>query len=215
VEAFLYAAFLGLSFYRQRVAAYAILVAVGLVALSAWAPHGMASTFDFGAFRGLAGFFTGALLARLPARAPGAIVELSVVAIVAAFVSLGRMTILSPLVFALPVYVFAQSQGWVGHLLRGRAAVWLGERSYSIYMVHGVLLGLLFALADRLGLHRSAPILESPSAVRSVVILAGYVLSIIALSAVTYELIEQPGRAIFNRFAGIKPRIGESLAATS
>lgn len=199
VEAALYALFV---MVPRRVPVYVGFVLLGLVALSQWAPHGMASTFDFGIFRGFAGFFTGALISRLPRRDLGLAGELATLTAVAAFVSLGWGTIMSPLVFGAAVYVFAGSRGPVTRMLEARSPVALGEWSYSVYMVHGLVGAALFALARPLGLH-PAPghVLTGPPLV-SLAILAAYVIAIVGLSALTYNLIERPTRDLFKRLAG-------------
>jgi len=72
-------------------------------------------------------------------------------------------------------------------LLGGRVAVYLGQASYSLYMTHGVV---------QIVLNRVCPVAHFAAAtlpVRSTV-LAFYLASIIAATALTYHFVEIPGR---------------------
>ncbi len=171
--------------------------------LASWAPRGMASTFDFGFFRGLVGFFTGALLIRLPRRDLKTAGELFAVVLAVGFVGLGRWTILSPLVFSIPVYVFAHSTGVVSRALGQRVPWTLGEWSYSIYLVHESVVAAIFALAPRLGLIPLGRVLEAGRLNPSVIAVA-YMAIVVTISAATYWWIERPAR---DYFKGLSDRI--------
>lgn len=208
VEALLYVMFALLVRLPSREWIYLALIVVSLGLLHRYAPNGMASTFDYGVFRGVAGFLTGVLITRAPARALGTGAEVVAVAGVAAFVSTGAMTILAPLVFGAAVYVFANSNGMFGRSLNWTPVARLGEWSYSIYMVHSLFVAVIWAASDRLGMAQGAGRLLSPSLAMTTCIAIAYVMSIIAFSGVTYSLIERPCRDRFNRIAGqmIAPR---------
>jgi peptidoglycan/LPS O-acetylase OafA/YrhL len=202
VEALLYGMFALLVRLPRREWIYLALIVISLAMLRWYAPNGMASTFDYGIFRGVAGFLTGVLITRAPARALGTAAEVVTVAIVGVFVSAGTMTILAPLVFGAAVYVFANSNGVVGRSLTWTPVARLGEWSYSIYMVHSLFVAVIWAASDRLGMAQDDGRLLSPSLALTVAIAVGYVASIIAFSVVTYSLIERPCRDQFNRVAG-------------
>jgi peptidoglycan/LPS O-acetylase OafA/YrhL len=201
VEALLYFIFMCLAAFkslRWRTFFFSVLVGVGLLGLAFEAPNGMASTFDFGIYRGLAGFFAGALLTRAPAANLGTVGEIAVVALGGAFVWFGHLTLLSPLVFGVVVYVFAHSNGLLSRTLNTRPALLLGEWSYSIYMVHAAFVAALWALAGPLGLREAKAGLLATSSAHEAVLALGYLTAIILASAVTFHLVEKPGREFFN-----------------
>jgi hypothetical protein len=161
----------------------------------------MASTFDFGVYRGFAGFFTGVLLTRLPPHGLGVWGEAACIGLVAAFVSFNRMTILAPAVFGLAVYVFAHANGAISKVLEGAPFRQLGEWSYSTYMVHSAVVAVIWKLAPVLGLTPARDHLQSPSSVLTAAVALGYLTAVVAISSVTYALVEKPGRQFFNNLA--------------
>ena len=98
----------------------------------------------FAFFRCLYGFSVGHLtylaFRSLPAKS-GSILELSVVLLVASYVTfVGNdiTSMIAPAIFGFSVWVFAQEHGIVSWSLKTRPFVRLGMWSYSIYMVHCV-----------------------------------------------------------------------------
>lgn len=182
VEWVLYLVFAALAFVQGRLIAYAVLAIGGVAMLVFVAPHGMGSTYDYGVFRGLAGFFTGCLVAQLPLRRIGTIGEIATVGLVVAFVSSGELQFLAPLVFGLAVYVFAGSMGVVARLLNAKPLVKVGEWSYSIYMTHAALIAAM-QMTGKIA-HPLAPFV--------------FVVVLIGLSAVTFTLVERPARDWFS-----------------
>lgn len=67
--------------------------------------------------------------------------ELALAAAVVAALASGAELLLTDLVFALVVLLFAFERGVLSALLRRRMFVWLGALSYSIYMLHGFVIG--------------------------------------------------------------------------
>lgn len=201
VEAMLYVVFALLAPLRWRAWAFGALIVVGVVVLQTWAPHGMASTFDYGVYRGFAGFFTGVLLTRVPARNFGTLGEILCVVLVAVLVSLNRLTFLAPAVFGLTVYVFAHAAGPLSAVLERTPFRQLGEWSYSTYMVHSAVVAVIWKLAPQLGLVADGAHLRSPSALLTAAVAVAYVLTVVGVSAITYHLIEKPGRQFFNNLA--------------
>lgn len=208
VEAVLYLLFALLAPMPKRVVVYAAFLVIGVVVLAFRAPNGMASTFDFGAFRGLAGFFMGVLLTRFAARDLGTAGEIFAVLLAGTFVWLGKLTLLSPFVFGLVVYVFAYSSGAVGRTLTVKPAVLLGDWSYSVYMVHAAVGASLWAVASRIGLDSGREGLFAQSGNQEAMVVVGYLGVTVVISAVTYTLVEKPGREFFNRLASFKPIVG-------
>lgn len=150
VEWLLYLVFAFLAPVPGRRYAYAGLVVVGITVLFFFAPAGMGSTFDFGIYRGLAGFFMGALVARAPLRDFGTWGEVVVTAAVAVFIVGGLVPYAAPIIFGAAVYVFAGSRGAVSRFLERKPFLWLGERSYTTYIIHAAALAVVWHIGGRL-----------------------------------------------------------------
>jgi hypothetical protein len=187
---------------------------------------GMNTTWDYGIFRCLYGFFIGYLTYRLwrsglaasllARRAPW---EPLAVAVAAGFVWLAGETawsLAAPFVFAFVVLVFAYERGPVSRLMNVRSIALLGAWSYSIYMVNWPLVDVLdrgFKFSERFThvpmmiekafLWESNPVelvyIGSRWAMDGLAVV--YLLLVIGIAAMTYSLIEQPGRRFFNRLA--------------
>ena len=212
VEWTLYVLFAFVAPLRQRVWIYAACVAAGALVLALKAPFGAASTYDFGAYRGLAGFFTGALVAQAPRRTMGPWAQYAAVAAVIAFVQFAVGLLAAPLVFGVAVYVFAWSDGPLSRALNWRPVARLGEWSYSIYMIHTAVLGTIWAVAPRLGVEQAMGQLQVGVGTE-LLIYAVYTAALIGGSAVTYTLIETPGRTWFNRVAAAGRPSAKAVAA--
>ena len=84
------------------------------------------------------------------------------------------------LLFGITVYVFGKSQGFLAQLLRNRLMVYLGDVSYSFYMIHFLVLRKIYVGHESYGLLTSWQ-------------LAGLSLLIsLGLAIILYELIEMP-----------------------
>ena len=197
----------------------AAFVVAGLDVVGVQVGH-MDTTFDFGLFRALAGFFLGVLVRKAPpARLSGgaaATAETAVFAGVLAFVALatGLAQLAAPFVFAVAVWVFAAEGGPVSAALKTAPLQALGTWSYSVYLVHypvTVGVGVARKLAERvLHVDVSAPVATAsgplqvlsfrPMIVTDLAAVA-YLAVVIGLAALTYRFIETPGRNLFNRLA--------------
>jgi peptidoglycan/LPS O-acetylase OafA/YrhL len=213
--------------WRGRIAAVSALTAIaGALIVTACSHNYMRTTFDYGFFRCLDGFFVGVLVHWLyrsgwrvqigPTINPTAL-EFSVVLAVTVFVSVadaGPVSLLSPLIFGAAVYVFALERGAVSRLLLTRPFRAAGAWSYSIYMTQAFLL-IVMARSIRLVqayLGGIAPIDATVEGSRQPLLWFGTVLSADALvmlylglllvtASITYRFIENPGRAFFNAMA--------------
>jgi peptidoglycan/LPS O-acetylase OafA/YrhL len=160
-------------------------------------------------------FFAGVavyvLCARLSA-AQGGIWESPVLLLALTFMwfyNHGLEGLLTAPVFVLFVQVFAAEGGFISRLLKSPPIKWLGERSYSIYIVHSLILLLMWRSAKALAKH--LPISFAPHAVRIQIhygypllndgIAAIYLVCVFALANATYAWIETPWRKKFNRWA--------------
>lgn len=164
-----------------------------------------------GILRGLAGFGLGLALYPLWLRLRdvefGASVataaELVAVVAILSAVAYSRVTLATDLVFSAAILLFAFQRGLVSRLLLTPAFVWLGTLSYSIYMVHGMVVGRSYDLlalvqwatgwrlvqsglggADRLLM--SAPV--------TVLVFAVMALMTVALAYLTWHFVEDPAR---------------------
>ena len=103
--------------------------------------------------RGVAGFGLGAgvwtLFRRLPNAGIRAMAGFEIATAIAAVAAIAAAapTALSDSVFAALVLVFAREQGPLSRALRSPPFVWLGALSYSLYMVHGMVIGRILDLA--------------------------------------------------------------------
>jgi hypothetical protein len=123
----------------------------------------------------------------------------------------GPLSFAAPLVFAFVVYVFSFEAGPVSQLLRRGPVQALGRWSYSIYMVHALLVTvfLLAASAAQKPLGRELVDLL-PGGARVVghidpaildLALFGYLIAVVVAARFTYRMIETPGRTFFNGLA--------------
>jgi peptidoglycan/LPS O-acetylase OafA/YrhL len=193
-----------------------LLPVAGASALALWALVGsIGTTFDWGLIRCIFGFSVGAItwhVHRAGWLRPGSVLELTSVVLIVAFVchaGNGSLSLAAPAVFALAVLVFAAEAGAVSRLLRTPAWLWLGERSYSIYMVHFLVVWLL---ADGVKLLRLAHIeliagSENANGLwQNDVLFLIYIVLVLGVAAGTYRVIEVPTRAWFRRLASAPAR---------
>ena len=196
VEFTLYFLFIAISFTKNRSLIYISLIICSVLVLLYWAPYGMASTYDFGIFRGAAGFFSGILVARLRIVDCGALIETLVTLSAVIFVGLGTAQILAPGVFCAVVWVYAGSRGPLARLMKTPVPMALGRWSYSLYMTHTIIVGAIWASADFLGLSSAGSFLQADST-REFLIFGAYLTATVGLSFITYNLIENPARRWF------------------
>jgi hypothetical protein len=211
---------------RARLLLPFVIIAMGSLVVALFSKAAMNTTWDYGIFRCLYGFFVGHLTyllwrsgrTRAAFDRSGAW-EPAAVSLAVIFVWLAGTTMWSlaaPLVFALVVLVFAHERGPVSRLMSARPVALLGAWSYSIYMVHWPLLNFL----DR-GLKFSERFTHIPTMIEKAfpwedspveLVYIGsrwdmdglavvYLLLVVGVAALTYAMIEQPGRRFFNRLA--------------
>lgn len=200
----------------RRVAAVVVILA-SLGVLAFVAPEGIGSTFDFGLARCFAGFFTGTLLhaawrriGSLPQRSATAM-EVGALLVGAAAVSLplpSYWSLLTIAGLACCVLVFAFEQGAVSRALQRPSLRWLGERSYSIYLLQGPMFLVWYmsvkvggrALGVDIGGHDGVKLAVEPRWLNDVALI-GFVGVLLVLSDISWRRIEVPaGRALRQRF---------------
>lgn len=181
--------------------------------------------------RGLYGFFLGVLAYRLFAALhergialPGWL-EWSAPVLLVFTVLFKRwhIPVLPPLLFAAMVLIFAAQAGPLSRLLRHRILTFLGTISYSIYLIHYVLVLAIFgagvALGSVLGFTAvvergifNAQVLNMPSPWIGDLAALGFVGLTVAVASLTYRWIEDPGRRWFNRWSSkVAPRPAPAL----
>ncbi|MDB5509598.1 MAG: acyltransferase 3 [Hyphomicrobiales bacterium] len=210
--------------FRANFAKGALLVAAVSMAIVVSVSHsGMDVTFAYGIFRCIAGFFVGGVTylafirwsARWTASAGRSTwIETVCVCLAIAFVwfaGRGPVSFAAPLVFAGLVFIFAHERGAVSRLLKGRAPQFLGELSYSIYMVAlfvAMVAQKAITIVDgRVGGGHSTStsegvfILQLPGPWLNDAATLVYAASVVVFSVITFRLIEAPGRRFFNRLS--------------
>jgi peptidoglycan/LPS O-acetylase OafA/YrhL len=194
---------------RRRLMTLAVLITIAsaLIVIS-FSTKFMGVTYELGFFRCLYGFFTGLLAYQLMRSRP---LDLPCPTVLETMVSLGVLgfvvflggTVLefaSPVVFAVCVWVFAFDKGRISGLLKCKPLQLAGLWSYSIYMVHSLVIGI----GDRLNEFAAKKLFGMPSLVPASGTIAlelvtiVYLAIVIGLSAVTWRWIEAPAQRIWN-----------------
>lgn len=225
----IFAAFCLLRPRTRRIASLATIV-FALAILMVVAPNHMRSTYDYGLFRCLAGFFAGSLCYdavrswQLPTWPLPTLVEILALALVGVWLSHSvdnYLAFAAPLVICLFIVAFLPARGLLSRILLTKPFQFLADLSFTIYMVHAiVILGLIVCLhvyerwtgtplfvgatnpfASQTGLN---PVIQVPhigSAVARISIGIGYITVVLLSSYAAYRLIETPGRVFFGGLA--------------
>lgn len=212
-EFYTYLVFAGVCFITstgRSVAAF-LLALVGLSVLVFFSRYGMRETFGFGFFRCLYGFFAGVLTFQAwkssQTKIGGTIPEILTLVVVGIFVTFApNMRVLEYLaapIFALAVFIFAPQTGVISRLIESRFIKALGRWSYSIYMVHMLVVACLFSLLDNFGRGWTAidasgnEIVPMASAWVGDLIALVYLTIVVVFASFTYRFVEKPGQRIF------------------
>jgi peptidoglycan/LPS O-acetylase OafA/YrhL len=180
-------------------------------------------------FKGVGCFFAGALLYRLfdslralpLSQTEFTILEISTLLVLALVLDSSYLyrDLFASLMLLLTVFIFAFEGGLVSSWLKQRWLQALGLWSFSIYMTHFVLLGVLHGLALQLsklpGLEHLAPSAPLGSAAFGFVstqnmlldnlLAVAILLVVILVSSLTYKYIELPGIRLGKRLQGKAP----------
>lgn len=136
----------------------------------------------------------------------GAGAEFGAIALCALFITFTDAPVwLAPVVFSIVVFVFAFEAGPVSRLLRTGPFTTLGTLSYSIYMVHAVLIFVAWSAVSVIeaSLGRTLTIPHPNDGGQYLfglepwmgdIAMLGMLALVVAVSAATYALIEKPGR---------------------
>jgi peptidoglycan/LPS O-acetylase OafA/YrhL len=190
---------------RSRVAAFVMLSVAGFVVamLASILTHEcmreggcLSLTYDFGFPRTVCSFFLGCLTylasRRMRARASALqVAGASMLALLFMFVdAYPALAFAFPAAFALLILSLSKDDGWLAGILMRRPFAVLGERSYSIYLMHMPLILIFENLAKR-----------ANGVFFSTLVLVAFAAVLIIVSGWTYRFIEDPFRSMFNRFA--------------
>jgi peptidoglycan/LPS O-acetylase OafA/YrhL len=169
------------------------------------APHNLDSSFDYGFLRGMAGFVTGMLTYKLyQANALRHIFQKDITAILVILATLsylhfGNNDGICIIFFALLVFTFAQSNRFLHAICNNRLAQYLGNISYSIYLMQFFPLVPLFFWNIKLpGVSYpkdAAPVTSFWAGAGYCLI---YLIVLIGVSSLTYFYIEKPFRKYIN-----------------
>ena len=190
---------------RRRLLAFALLAVVGF-AVTAWASievHDCLNagrcldvSYDFGFARCASAFFIGALAChaarRLTFNANG-LQAVGLAALALVLVQIDEAPVLAlllPAVFALLIVSLSKDRGFLAELFKRGPLQRLGERSYSIYLMHPV---VLLPLVSYRGSIKGTALTGA--------VLVAYLGVLWVVSGWTYRFVENPSRALFNRIA--------------
>jgi peptidoglycan/LPS O-acetylase OafA/YrhL len=157
-------------------------------------------TFDIGTIRCLCGFFLGSLIARMPgAPFPNLLVIVSIIAttLIVSCLS-GTYEILVVPSFAVLVYALRNDESAIATLFLVKPMAFLGRISFSIYLVHYLVISVVGTVL-KVALHaKPIPIAGwlDISPVLGDGLVGTTVISTLAIATLTYNLIETPGREL-------------------
>lgn len=135
----------------------------------------------------------------------------SIIAGVMVLLHLGAPDLLVVLCFPVLMLATVQNTGYVAAILDATPLRWLGNISYSLYLLHGFIQFLATKLLAVAGISHRSELSESSSAVIMTVMVAT---SLIA-ATITYRAIETNGRRRLRELLGVGPKQGLSHPATS
>ena len=107
------------------------------------------ATYHYGIFRCIVGFFLGGICYRLFLKTRAlvfpfaTILEVSLMVTIYLFVTFyghEKLSVIAPFIFTITVYIFSFEQGKISSLLKAKVVQNLGKWSYSIYMIHALLI---------------------------------------------------------------------------
>jgi peptidoglycan/LPS O-acetylase OafA/YrhL len=212
VEFYTYAVFaIALILLRRRVHFFVAFVILMAPILLLRFVGQMNTDYEFGMIRCLLGFFIGSVCYDLyllvkrkeyvGSNIAMSLIEICSVGLVILFVCLcgnGPFSLAAPLIFGITVIIFSLESGVVSKILKMRPFVFLGALSYSIYMVHALVL-IAMSYACQL-VERESEIVLRREGYFGVEMWQGdvsygvLILLVVGTAYLTYTFIEQPGR---------------------
>jgi hypothetical protein len=211
VEFFTYILFALLAVYLKRrwhKIVWLALSLIGATVIFKYSPQFLENQ-TLGIFRCFYGFFLGCItyqMRNLPLRSTTSVELVAVVFmyLIMSKVGYGVMNMLTPLVFAFAIFVFAQERGRISCLLRTKAFRVLGTLSYSIYLTHYIFIYLTTFVAkaiEQVLQHDVRGVQGIPIANQWVMdfFTLLFVAIVVGFSFLTYKYIEIPWQFRINR----------------
>jgi peptidoglycan/LPS O-acetylase OafA/YrhL len=198
-----------------------VLAATVLYAIVLYEKGSLYALLDFGLFRCFAGFCIGIAVSKIPdaalARIPNVIYDGAVVLLVAAMVAVlsfadGLADVLAIPVFALLMFFLQADRGLSASVLTSTPVAFLGRISYSIYMVHWLLLVLAAAalkhVVGEAALYRGEfPAIYRIDPISGDVGVVLMLILVVSIASITYRIVEAPWRS-FGRALASPNRTG-------
>jgi peptidoglycan/LPS O-acetylase OafA/YrhL len=221
-ELFAYLAFAGVCLWaphRARLAAV-IILAVSTLVVAAAAGGGPMLGRD-GIFKACLGFFAGMLVydlyarSRRPGWSAGRATVVEATTLLGALGLAGAITLSAPPqlgvlvtpLFAVVVYVFAIGRGALSQLLETRPLQHLGAVSYSVYLVHGLVItafnmaGRVLSKALDTDFRTDTGLVDFGRFWLNDVYALAFLAVVIGLATLTWRFVELPGQRLFNGWA--------------
>jgi len=208
-------------FTRNR---YLLALSIALVSLYVLfrSAASMDVTYDFGLIRCFYGFFLGTIAYAIHKRSHSAestvnhtVAEIVVISLAVVFVSYTHKTslsLLAPFIFMTVTLVFSYERGYLSRLMKSRPFAYLGEISYSIYLIHVILLIGLDKVANateratgktthlvRLTSDGTREFVDFGSPMINILAILLYFFILILMSRFSFNVIEAPCRNFFNK----------------
>ncbi|CAN7489796.1 acyltransferase [Bradyrhizobium sp. LjRoot220] len=173
----------------------------------------------YGFARCILSFFLGVLTLKAVALVPVAVrpsvqamwqigAAMAAIAIVCVVGMQPMLSYLAPVIFAVLLGSLMAFPGRsLPSLLSVKPLVWLGKRSYSIYMVHALVLVLIEYFSRGAGLRTFQMVDQFGPGLAASLLLSGYVVAVLALSNLTYANIEMPGSKAIVGLLARRPRV--------
>jgi peptidoglycan/LPS O-acetylase OafA/YrhL len=166
-------------------------------------------TFDIGTIRCFCGFFGGSLIARLPpAPLPNVLVfASSLAAILVISLLSGPAEILAVPAFAVLVFALRNDESTIATFLVAKPLAFLGTVSFSIYLVHYVVISVMGTILKVASQPRIVSVTGWEVQIFDIspflgdCLVAISVLCSFGIATITYRLIETPGRKLGYRLA--------------
>jgi len=230
---------------KHRLVVKAAIIVASVTILLSCTTAGMDVTAWLAFFRCFFGFFTGQILYRVSLSATsvrwqsgwsGALstfLEACCVLCVVGFVTAAPgagCTILAPIVFAAVIYVFAPERGGISRVMTTKLFGVLGQYSYSIYMVHTLVIAAVLAslrIMEKLDHARliiseanpdgsSLYLIEFGNEFTMLLLTVAVLTTIVLIAHFTCNLIERPGQTYFSRLAAkARSKLEAPLPASS
>lgn len=153
--------------------------------------------------RGLAGFGLGMMVQQMmvffprPGPRMATAVEAGAAGLMLIAVLLRHLAVI-PVLSALLIYALASERGAISRVLSGRIWFWLGQISFSLYLLHPTVAALYFGLLPPVTLGADLHLHGGMAALAWTALVLG---TLLGLSTLTWRLIEEPARRFGARLA--------------